>query len=448
MDYQKLVENVVSDAAKGNIEVEAYLNVSQETNLLVDRGEVEKLSNAGQRGLGVRVLIDGSQGYAYTSDLSEAAIERAWRAAERLAHVSDADSYRKLPPLIEISETDLEIHDPSIPVTPLDEKIQFARKVEQAALNVDPRVVATNRCTYIDRDAAVYLANSNGFSGSYSHTVAISFLMAIGRDERETAMALGFGASPFRGDLDPRAVGEEAGGNAVRLLGGQPVPTQEATVVLSPYVGAQFIAFLAQALSAEAMQRKRSFLLDRIGESIASDSVSLVDNGLLPRGLGTSPFDGEGVPRQATRLIDEGILQSVLHNSYTAAKEGVASTGNASRFSHRGPPTLGPSNFYLQPGRSSSQEVIAGVERGIYVLNTMSVGGINPVSGDYSAAARGIWIENGELQGPVNEVTIAAPMSEMLQNISAVGKDLRIVPMFGAIGSPTIRIDGMTIGGR
>jgi PmbA protein len=196
------------------------------------------------------------------------------------------------------------------------------------------------------------------------------------------------------------------------------------------------------------MQKGRTFLLDKMGETIASDNVSVVDNGLLPRGLGTAPFDGEGVPRRATRLIDEGILQAVLHDSYTARKGGVSSTGNATRASHRQPAVLAPSNFYLQPGKLAAEDIIANVDKGLYVLNTMSVGGINPTSGDYSAAARGIWIENGELKAPVNEVTIAAPMSKMLKNISAVGKDLRIVPTMGAIGSPTIRIDGMMIGGK
>jgi PmbA protein len=448
MDYQQLVEKVVADAVKDGVEVEAYLNIGQETNILVDRGKVEKLSNAGQKGLGVRILVDGRQGYAYTSDLSEASVERIWKAATKLVEVSDGDEYRQLPPFENVPDVDLEIHDPMISKTPLEEKIKFARQVEQAAMDVDDRVMATNRCTYIDRVSSVFLANSNGFSGAYDRTVAVSYLMAIGRDDSESTMGLGFGVSSFLDDLDPKVIGEEAGNIAVSLLGGKPVPTQEATVVFSPNVGAQLIAFIARALSADAMQKGRSFLLGKMGESIASDIVGIVDNGLLPRGISSAPFDGEGVPRRATRLIDEGILQSVLHNSYTARKADVSSTGNAARSSHRSPAILAPSNFYLQPGTTSPDDVIAGVNKGLYVLNTMSVGGIDPVSGDYSAAARGIWIENGELQGPVNEVTIAAPMSQMLQSISAVGRDLRIVPTFGAIGSPTIRIDRMTIGGR
>ena len=448
MDEKKLVEEIVSSAQRQGVEVEAYVRVGRETQIQVDQGKVEKLSHATNKGLGVRILRDGREGYAYTSDFSPESVTRTWKSALELANVVDEDEFRKLPVLEKVPEDDLEIHDPVIAATSIEEKIKFALDVERAALGFDKRVVLTNRCSYIDHDYQVYLANSNGFSAGYDHSVAVSFLIAIGRDEDDTATGLGFGVSTFASDLNSEAIGREAGSNAVRLLAGKPVPTQQGTVVFSPQVAAQLIAFLAQALTADAMQKGRTFLLDKMGETIASDNVSVVDNGLLPRGLGTAPFDGEGVPRRATRLIDEGILQAVLHDSYTARKDGVSSTGNAARASHRQPAVLAPSNFYLQPGNLAAEDIIANVDKGLYVLNTMSVGGINPTSGDYSAAARGIWIENGELKTPVNEVTIAAPMSKMLKNISAVGEDLRILPTMGAIGSPTIRIDGMMIGGK
>ncbi|OGO18268.1 MAG: hypothetical protein A2Z14_19740 [Chloroflexi bacterium RBG_16_48_8] len=256
------------------------------------------------------------------------------------------------------------------------------------------------------------------------------------------------GASTFLADLDAEEIGVEAGRNAIRMLGGKSVPSQEASVVFSPMVASQWITFLSLALKADEMQRGRSFLLGKMGEDVASDIVSLLDNGRLKRGLASAPFDAEGVPSRATKIIEEGVLQGVLHNSYTARKEGVASSGNASRSSHRQPPDLMPTNFYLQPGEMTPEAILSSVERGLYVLNTMTTGGINPVSGDYSVAARGIWIEDGELTGPVNEVTLAAPMDQMLRQVSAVGNDLRFISMYGVFGSPTIRIDGMTIAGK
>jgi PmbA protein len=176
--------------------------------------------------------------------------------------------------------------------------------------------------------------------------------------------------------------------------------------------------------------------------------VTLLDNGRMPRGLASAPFDAEGVPTSATRLIDEGVLQNVVYDTYTAAREGKKSTGNASRDSHKAMPTLSTSNFYLQPGNQTPEEIIAGVDYGVYVTKIMQTGGIDPVSGDCSMGADGLLIENGKLTRPVNGITVATTLPDLLRNLKAVGNDLRIVPFAGAIGAPTIRVDDVTIGGK
>jgi PmbA protein len=448
MDEIKLAQEIVSKVANQGAEAEVYFRVGHETEIQVDQGKVENLSHAGNKGMGVRIILDGSEGYAYTSDFSPESVEKAWQSAFELAKVGDQDPYRSLPQPGVILDEDLEIFDGTLAHTPIAEKIAFALEVERAALGFDKRIVLTNRCTYFDHDITVFLVNSKGFSGSYKQTRAASYLNAIARESEFTSMALGMGASTHMADLDAQEIGMEAGRNAIRMLGGKPVPSQEASVVFSPLVASQLVTFLSLALKADEMQRGRSFLLGRMGEDVASDIVSLLDNGRLKRGLASVPFDAEGVPSRATKVIDEGILQGVLHNSYTARKAGLESTGNATRRSHRQPPELFPTNFYLQPGELTPEAILSGVESGLYVLNTMTTGGINPVSGDYSVAARGIWIENGEFVRPVNEVTLAAPMDQMLKQVSAVGNDLRFVPMYGVFGSPTIRIDGMTIAGK
>jgi PmbA protein len=266
--------------------------------------------------------------------------------------------------------------------------------------------------------------------------------------EAETTLGMGFGGSTHWADMNAESIGREAASIAVRLLGGKPVPTQRATVVFSPLIAAELVDALSQALTGEAMQRGRSFLVGKLGQSVAADNITLIDNGRLPRGLGSAPFDAEGVPTRASRLLDEGVLQAVVYDTYTARKDGRQSTGNARRASHRVVPSPGMTNFYLQPGNLLPEDIIAGVDNGLYVLNTMNVGGINPVSGDYSVAASGLWIENGQLTHPVNKVTIALPLGELLNQIKAIGCDLRFVPFFGAVGAPTIRVDGVVIGGE
>lgn len=448
MDYLQIAQETVQRAQDMGAEAEAYIAVGQESQVLVDRGQVEKLSQAGSKGMGVRVIVDGKMGYAYTSDFSPESLAAIVDAAVALADASDADEHRILPEPQSISDEDLAIYDPAIAEMSVADKVAFAKAVEAAALAADERVVMTNRTTFLDNVGRVYLANSKGFAGSYEKTFAGSYLMAMAQAGDERASAFHVGVSSRLAELDPEAIGAEAGRKAARLLGGKPVPTQKASVVYSPFAAAGLVGALARALTAEAMQRNRSFLQGKMGETVAADVLTLLDNGRLPGGLATQPFDDEGVPTGATRVIDEGVLQAVLYDTYTAHRDGHKSTGNASRSSHRSAPELAPSNFYIQPGPQAPEAVIAGVEKGLYVVSVMNTASINPVSGDYSVSAQGFWIEDGELTHPVNEVTIALPLDELLHNVKAVGNDLTFLPFGGSIGSPTIRVDGMMIGGR
>lgn len=448
MDYLKLAQTVAAAAAAGSYDAEAYLSIGTSTQVGVDRQAVEQLSYSGSKGLGVRVLRDGQMGYAYTSDFSDDSVRATVAAAQALTEAADADTFRTLPEPEPLPDEELAIYDPTIAATHIDDKVQFALAVERATLDYDARVVMTNRCTYFDETGTVYLANSRGFAGSYARSFVGSYVIAIGRDGAEQTQAFGLKGATSLAELDAEVIGRMAGRRAVSLLGGRPVPSQNVTVVFDPIVTAQLLGALSQALNAQAMQRGRSFLADKMGSDVANERVSILDNGRLPGGLGTRPFDDEGVPTRATRLIDEGVLRALIYDTYAANKAGTRSTGNATRGSHRTPPGVGPANFYLQPGTQSPEEIIAGVETGLYVMNAMNTGGINPVAGHYSSAASGLWIENGRLTHAVNEVTIAASLPDILYGITAIGNDLTFVPFFGAIGAPTIRIDTMTVGGR
>jgi PmbA protein len=448
MNYLQIAQSVIEHARGYGVAAEAYISIGKETNLQVARGEVEKLSYAGSKGMGVRVIKGGRVGYAYTSDFSPGSVRRTTLNAISLCEIADADEHRVLPELQTIADEDLRCFDPALAALPVEEKVAFAQAVERAALAADSRVQMALHATYLDAVGEVYLANSKGFAGSYERSMAASYVMAIAAEAEEKATAFGVGVATSLDELDADRIGREAGEKAARLLGGKPAPTQRATVVYSPFAANGVIGTLARALTAEAMQKNLSFLQGKMGQDVASDTVTLLDNGRLPGGLATRPFDDEGLPTGATRVIDEGVLQGLLYDTYTARKDGTRSSGNAMRLSHRQPPQLMPSNFYLQPGTMTPEELIADVENGLYVVSTMNTHSINPVSGDYSVSAQGFWIENGRLTHPVNEVTIALPLDQLLKNIKAVANDLIFLPFMGAVGSPTFRVDGVMIGGQ
>jgi len=450
MEYLKLAQRLIDRVADRDVEAEVIISRSRSTMIRVNAGEVLEMSAADAKGVGIRILRAGRMGYAYTTDFRPSSLELTVQEAVALANSADPDDFRALPQVKDrlAPEQDLELYDAQFPDLTTEDKVGFILGVERAALNHDPRVVATSQCSYHDSVSRLYLANSHGFSGCHEGTGVVAYLRAIAKDDDGQTAGLGLGCSVFFRDLDAEAIGREAGTKAVQLLGGAPVRTQAASVVLDPFAGVEFLTFVAQALTAESMQRGRSFLMGKLGEKIASQGVNLVDDGRLVRGLGSASFDGEGVPTSRTRLVVDGTLEHLLYDTYTARRDGTSSTGNAQRSSYRGLPYPAPTNLFLVPSSKPVEEVIAGVDKGLFVTNTMNTGGINPVNGDYSVGASGLWVQKGEIVGPVTGVTVAGNMADMLYGIRDVARDLRFIPIADSIGAPTFVVEGMTIGGR
>ncbi|MCX7781036.1 MAG: TldD/PmbA family protein, partial [Negativicutes bacterium] len=246
-------------------------------------------------------------------------------------------------------------------------------------------------------------------------------------------------------DLSPAHVGREAAAQALMLLGGRSVRTMKATLVLSPYVATNFLSVLAAAFSADAVQKGKSMLQDRLGQQVASSAVTVIDDGTLLNGIATAPFDGEGVLSARKELISGGKLLGFLHNSLTAARCGTVSTGNGVRNSFKSVTEVGPTNLFICAGDTAPQDIIRAVDNGFYVTAVMGLHMANPISGDFSLGAAGVWIENGELTHAVRGVAIAGNMLDLLGKVKAVGSDLTF---FGSKGAPTLRIEEIMISGE
>ncbi|QGG46569.1 peptidase u62, modulator of DNA gyrase, putative [Heliorestis convoluta] len=428
---------------KGAEMSEAYGLDARELSIDVSRGVVETMKLAEDRGIGLRIFKNGRMGYAYTSDLDEKVLEGTVERALANAVWTGEDPYHVLPSKVD-RYPQVDTFDPEIGNTSVEAKINLAKEIEAAARASDQRIAITERSSYQDAEYTVSIVNSRGVDASYrgAYCGAYAYLVAEEKGENQTGFALSYGLR--FSDINPVKVGQEAAHKAVRMLGAKRIASKRMPVLLDPYVVTQFMGILTPSLTAEAVQKGKSPLAGKGNTLIASPTVTLVDDGRLEGRIASAPFDGEGVPSSRTVLIEEGILKNYLHNSYTARKEGVISTGNGTRGSFRGTPEVGTTNFYLQAGNKSTDELMQDIDYGFYVTEVMGMHTANPISGDFSIGAAGLLIEKGRLTTPIRGVAIAGNLMELLQNIDGIGNDLTF---FVGKGAPTVRIKSLPVSG-
>jgi PmbA protein len=445
MDHLELAQKLVGAAVRaGAHEAEVYLQMGDEFNVQVRGGEIEILTQASGKGLGLRVFVDKRMAFASTTDFAPAVIADMVKSTVRLAGLAGRDRHNGLPDVVPGPLPHLDLYDPSIPEMPADRKIEMAREAERAALDYDPRVTSTYGAGFSTHSGTRILANSNGILYSNSGTDTGVSCAPIAEQGTERQIGHYWSEKRFLKDLDsPSEVGREAARLAVQKLQARKVETQTVPVIFSWMVGPGLLGAIFRGLDGEAVHKKMSFLRNKLGKRIASCAVTIIDDPLMPGGLGSMPFDGEGVVAGRKVVVDKGILQLYFYDSRTARKYRGQPTGNARR-GFSGLPSVSPTNFYLEPTETDPSEIIRGVKNGFYVADTIGHGA-NVVTGDFSVGAAGVWIRDGEFAFPVQEVTVAGNMLDMLRNIEQVGSDARWI---SSVVSPTFKIAEMTVGGR
>ena len=451
-ELESLAADVVALAMKaGASDAEAVAREGDEFSVNVRMGEVETLKESGSRGLGLRVFLGLRSASASTSDLTPEGIRQLVDGALALATVTEEDPFSGMPETAEFGSVpgDLHLYHEDVYSLPGAERIEWARRAEAAALAADPRITNSDGGSFDAATGRKVLANSRGFVGSYRSSYAGVSAAPLAQDANGQMQRDGWWSSARRlADLDsPESIGKEAARRALRRLGARRVPTQRVPIVFAPEVARSLIGSVFEAASGDSIWRSASFLAGRLGSQIAAPSLTIIDDNtmLLPSGMGgfgTSPFDGEGLPSQRTVVVEQGVLRNYLLNTYTARKLRMKSTHNASR-GLAGTPGIGCGNLYVEAGTQTPEQIIAEVPTGLYVTSLMGFG-VNVVTGDYSRGATGLWIEMGQLTHAVEEVTIAGNLAGMLLSVTAIGDDLEFR---GAVASPTLRIDGMTIAG-
>ena len=452
LDLESLAADVVARAVKvGASDAEAVVREGDEFSVNVRMGEVETLQESGSRGLGLRVFHGKRSATASTSDLTADGIRQLIEGAMALVKVTEEDPFTGLPEAAEFGSLTEDLHLYYDDVYSLDgkQRIEWARRAEAAALGADPRITNSDGGSFDAATGRMVMANSRGFVGGYRTSYAGVSAAPLAMDTNGQMQRDGWWSSArsFAHLESPEAVGQEAARRTLRRLGARRVATQRVPIVFAPEVARSLIGSIFEAASGDAIWRSASFLAGKLGESIGAANINIVDDhtmllGTGAGGYGTSPFDGEGLRSQRTVVVENGELRNYLLNTYTARKLGMKSTHNASR-GLAGTPGVGCGNLYLEPGAQTPEEIIAEIPAGFFVTSLMGFG-TNIVTGDYSRGATGLWIENGQLTHAVEEVTVAGNLGEMLKNVAAIGNDL---VFRGAIASPTLRIDGMTVAG-
>lgn len=451
---ERLASEVVDMALRaGATDAEAVAYEGDEFAVKVRLGRVETLTESTSRAIGVRVFNGLGSASTSTSDLSKDGIARLVNGAVELSKITEEDPFAGLPDadafsLLRTSEG-MGLFFEDVYSLPAAERIDMARRAEAAALGSDARIQNSDGGTFDAATTCKAMANSRGFSGQYRKSYCSIAAMPIAQDEHGMQRDFWYSSSrALRSLASPEDVGKEAARRAIVRLGARRVKTQRASIVFSPEIARSIIGNIFDAVNGDAIYRHATFLDGRLGEQVANENVTVIDDGTMMlqpgvAGFGTLPFDGDGLPMQRTVIVDKGVLNSYVMNTYVARKLGLKSTGNASR-GLAGAPGIGTGNFYLAPGQQTQQQILSSIRNGLYVLETLG-SGVNLVTGDYSQGASGLWIENGEFTGAVEEITIAGNLKEMYRNIVAVGNDLE---WRGSSASPTIHVEGMTIAGE
>lgn len=439
-DLMGLAEHLVTfGRAQGADEVEVSIAEGTEFNVDVRLGRLENLVEAGSRVVCIRVIKDKKTAFVTSEDLSKDTLHQLVKNAVQRAMLASPDQFSGLPVQTQIQAdiSALQLYDPAVPELETAAKINIALETERIALG-DKRITNSHGASFETREITSYLANSKGFADSYAETFCH---LGVGLQAGETDDKAEDSWSSMAVQLAQLESAEEVAQKAVertvRLLQPRKIPTQSVPVIFEPPMTSWLLAFIFACISGVSVYQKASFLAGRLEEQIGNPLVDITDDGLMPGKLGTRPFDAEGVPTRRTKVFEKGVLRHYLCNTYAARKLGLRSTGNASGNS------VGPNNFYLAAGKASPEQIVSETKKGLILVRTIGQG-LNPVTGDISRGAFGLWVERGEVVHPISEVTISGNLGTILQEIEEVGCDLEFRSAFAG---PTVKVAEMTVAG-
>ncbi len=440
----------ILESAKGNEEVEIYISSGTETEVVAYQGEIEQLSSAASSGIGIRVLLEGSAGAkigtAWAGSLDEDAIRAALNDARDNMQFATEDEFLTFARPDGVAPVAQHLTDEGVLSTPIDEKIAMAIELEQRVRKADPRIRQVDSANYSDYVAEAAIASTFGINVAYSRSGAYLSVAAIASEngDDQSGWGLSVGRAPRELSIDVAA--SDAVLRSTRMLGAVKPKSQKTSVVFDPRCAATLLSIIGGALSGEAVVLGRSFFAQRLGEVVASQLFSLVDDPTDSRHFAASTYDGEGLACRRNVLIEDGTLKKFVYDTVSARRAGTVSTGNAQRGGIAGSPSAGCRALQLQPGSQSQSEILASVGEGVFVESIAGIhSGVNTISGDFSVGITGRMIRNGQFAEPIREATVTSTLQKMLLDITNIGSDVEWLP--GSAAGLTLAIGGFSLSG-
>jgi PmbA protein len=423
---------------------EVFSSASKGLTIEIKDGVIDVFVAAENTGLSLRVLKGQRLGFAFCTDMAPDAVADLVDEVVQGIHSADPDPFVGFPAPPREALPQLEQFDHKLKRRPLGEKIEQTKRLEAAARSADPRIKKVRKAAYGETTGTVTICNHTGLRLAYQKTLVSGSILVVAEQGQHAEIGWDFGFSPFFEQLDMDLIGAAAARRAVDMLGARPLRSMQVPAILPTWVASDILQVLSASFMADNVQKGKSMLVGRTGETLLSPHVTIVDDGLYRHGMASSPFDDEGSLHDRSVLVARGVVQGFLHDQYTANKEDRRSTGNAGRQGIKMPPAVQATNFYVEEGPTEADRLLSSVDAGLMVTDMMGLHTANPISGDFSVGVTGLWIEKGETAFPVRGIAISGNLIDLFKSVDAVGNDLKF---YGPFGSPTLRVSQLNIAG-
>ena len=450
MEMKSLIDKIFQIGRESGLnDMEVYYSAGSSLSLKVFQKELDTYNLSESEGLSLRGVYKGKMGYSYTEKADEASIEQLVRDVIENATIIDSEDEEVI---FEGSKEYKKVNsfNPGLSMVSEEEKIKFVKNLEEEAFKLDKRIASVQACVYGDGYGETIMSNTKGLFLQEKSNIAYTYISVVAKEGEDIKTGLAYRAGNDFNEFKVKEIAREAVDEALALLGASSVKSGEYKVIIKNSAAADLLEAFTGIFSAEAVQKNLSLLKGKLNEKIASDNFTLIDDPYMEDGLASKSFDGEGVACKYKKIIDKGVLKTYFHNLKTAKKDGVETTGNASKGSYKSSIGISPSNFYVEKGERALNQMIADLDKGILITELQGLhSGLNSISGDFSLAALGYLIEGGNISRSVEQITVAGNYFEMLKNIEETGSDLKFgLPGGAYIGSPSLKIKRLSIAGE